>query len=51
MPDSIEKLYFPLVVQPQRQWVSYAAYRDSQGEVRVTEDEVEMFSQDGEEVN
>lgn len=51
MPDSIEKLYFPLVVQPQRQWVSYVAYRNSQGKVTVTEDEIEVFSQCEEGVN
>lgn len=51
MPDSIEKLYFPLVVQPQKQWICYAAYRNFRGEVTVTEDEIEVFVQGGEEVN
>lgn len=51
MPDSIEKLYFPLVVQPERQWVSYVAYRNSQGKMTVAKDEVEVLFQGGEEVN
>lgn len=50
MPESIEKLYFPLVVQPERQWVSYVAYRNSKEKITVAKDEVEVLYQGGEEV-
>lgn len=43
MPDSIKKLYFPLVVHPERKMISYMAYRVQIGEIRIIEDMVEVF--------
>lgn len=43
MPDHIEKLYFPIVVQPERQLISYVAYRNLRDEVTIIADEVEVF--------
>ncbi len=43
MPGSIEKLYFPIVVQPENQFISYVAYQNSLGEIVVDEDVVEVF--------
>lgn len=43
MPSSIEKLYFPIVVQPENQFISYVAYQNSSGEIVVDADVVEVF--------
>lgn len=43
MPDSIEKLYFPIVVQPNKQLFSYMAYQDFMGEIVIEADEVEVI--------
>lgn len=43
MPDSIEKLYFPIVVQPEKQLISYVAYQNSLGGIVVDTDEVEVL--------
>lgn len=43
MPSSIERLYFPIVLQPEKQVVSYVAYKNSMGEVLIVEDEIEIF--------
>lgn len=43
MPDSIEKLFFPIVVQPEKQIVSYVANRGLFGQVRIVTDEVEVI--------
>lgn len=43
MPSFIEKLYFPIVVQPEKQLISYVAYQNSLGEVVVEEDVVEVL--------
>lgn len=43
MPGSVEQLYFPLVVQPEKQFVSYVAYQNLQGEITIAADEVEVF--------
>lgn len=40
MPDSIEQLYFPLFVQPQKELISYKAVRDKFGEIEIKQDEV-----------
>lgn len=43
MPDSIEKLYFPIVVQPEKQFISYVAYQNFQGEIVIDKDVVEVL--------
>ena len=43
MPDSIEKLYFPIVVQPEKQLFSYMAYQDFMSEIVIEADEVEVI--------
>jgi len=43
MPSSIEKLYFPIVVQPENQFISYVAYQNSLSEIVVDTDVVEVF--------
>ncbi len=43
MPDSIERLYFPIVVQPEKQFISYMAYQNFQGEIVIDEDVVEIL--------
>lgn len=43
MPDYVEKLYFPIVVQPEGQLFSYVAYQNSLGETVIDEDVVEVF--------
>lgn len=40
MPNSIKQLYFPIVVQPQKEFVSYRAIRNLRGEIRIKEDKV-----------
>lgn len=47
MPDFIKKLYFPIIVQPEKKFVSYVAYRKGQGHVEIEKDEVEIFSEKG----
>lgn len=44
MPASIGQLYFPIVVQPEKQFISYVAYRSLSGEIAIATDEVEVFS-------
>lgn len=43
MPNFIEQLYFPIVVQPKRQFIPYVAYRSEIGEVVIAEDDLEVF--------
>lgn len=43
MPDSVGKLYFPIVVQPEKQLVPYVAYKNSLGEIVIDEDVVEVL--------
>ena len=42
MPECITELYFPIVVQPKKQFVSYIAYRNLPNEITVGADEVEI---------
>lgn len=43
MPEYIEKLYFPIVVQPEKQVFSYIACRNFLGEIAIDTDEVEVI--------
>lgn len=43
MPASIERLYFPIVVQPEKQLISYMAYQNSLGEIVIDTDVVEVL--------
>lgn len=40
MPDSVKTLYFPIVVQPEKEFVSYKAFLNSQGKLEIILDEV-----------
>lgn len=42
MPDSIERLYFPIVVQPEKRFISYIAYWNMLGELEIATDEIEI---------
>lgn len=42
MPNSIEKLYFPIVVQPEKQFFSYIAYRSFSHKIVIDTDEVKV---------
>ncbi len=44
MPLSIKQLYFPIIVQPEKELVSYKAIKDSQGEILIIFDEVEIIN-------
>lgn len=43
MPNSVRQLYFPIVVQPERKFVSYMATRNESGEVKIVSDEVKVI--------
>ncbi|HBA69691.1 MAG TPA: hypothetical protein DCZ40_10100 [Lachnospiraceae bacterium] len=43
MPNSIGKLYFPIVVQPDKQIFSYVAYRSFGDEIVINADDVKVF--------
>lgn len=43
MPDSIEKLYFPIVVQPDKQIFSYMVCRNFRDEIVINTDDVEVL--------
>lgn len=43
MPSVIEKLYFPIVVQPEKQLISYVVHQDSLGKIVVDTDVVEII--------
>lgn len=43
MPDFIERLYFPIIVQPEKLFVSNLAYRDSLDKIVITPDKVELL--------
>lgn len=43
MPDFVERLYFPIVVQPEKQFISYLAYRGSSDRVTITTDKFEVL--------
>lgn len=45
MPDTITRLSFPIVVQPDREMVSYVAQIDSRGEVLIEKEEMEILKQ------
>lgn len=43
MPDSVKTLYFPVVVQPEKEFISYKAALDSQGKLEIVLDEVKII--------
>lgn len=43
MPTSIEKLYFPIVVQPEKQLFSYMVYQNFWGKIIINADTIEVF--------
>ncbi len=43
MPNSINQLYFPIVVQPERELISYLAVRNLLGEITISSDKVEII--------
>ena len=43
MPETIRKLYFPLVVQPHTKCVPYVAYKEKEGKILIRQDELEIL--------
>ena len=43
MPLYITRLYFPIVVQPDRQIVSYVACKNLLGGIKIMKDEIDVF--------
>lgn len=43
MPDSIRQLYFPIVVQPDRELIPYIAVQNMHGEIEIVSDDVELI--------
>lgn len=45
MPGNITQLYFPIVLQPDRQMVSYVACKDLTDDIAIMRDELEVLAQ------
>lgn len=43
MPDFVKTLYFPLVVQPEKEFVSYKAVLNPQGKLEIVLDDVRII--------
>lgn len=43
MPDAIKKLYFPIIVQPEKELCSYKAVRNLWGEIKIKPDKVKII--------
>ena len=43
MPDTVTQLSFPIIVQPDREMVSYVAQIDFRGEILIKKEEIEIL--------
>lgn len=45
MPDTVTQLSFPIIVQPDKEMVSYVAQIDFRGEVLIKKEEIEIYKE------
>lgn len=43
MPKEIEKLYFPIILQPQKKCITYVACKGKNGKILIRQDKLEIF--------